>query len=342
MAYDGMMNDLRTILDGGAPKRLPIYALSEEFDVKWYNKGTYNEIIANADTLADCWAAAAKEFGYDVVWLQIDDCVEFEPLGVGCVGDGNILRATKDYLPASRETLSGLKIPDMRNDGRLPIKMAALRKLRDEFGETACICGSLAGPYSSCGLLYGLQETMMLMFSDPDLLRDTCDFFVEMGTAYAKAQYEAGAHAVWLGDCNAMSNLISLEQYTKFAFDPCKRLVSRMKKIGLIVFLHNSEDKPPYIAKSAELGVDIINVGPYIEIGEAKKAAPTATISGNLDPVNVLQNGTVAQVKKEAKRIVTAGRKGNRFIFCSGEMVPRETPEGNMRAMIEVGRKLGS
>ncbi|NOZ24356.1 MAG: hypothetical protein GXP25_25035 [Planctomycetes bacterium] len=342
MAYDGLMDDIRTIIGGGAPSRVPIFAASEEFDVKWYNKGTYNEIISDADTMAACWTAAAKEFDYDVVWLQIDDCIEFEPLGVGCVGEGNILRATKDYLPAARETLDGLKIPDMQSDGRLPIKMAALRKLRDEFGDTACICGSLAAPYSSCGLLYGLDEAMMLMFSDVDLLRDTCDFFVEMGAAYAKAQYDAGAHAVWLGDCNAMSNLISLEQYTNFAFDPCKRLVSRMKDIGLIVFIHNSEDKPPYIAKAAELGLDIIGVGPYIDIGEAKKTAPNMTISGNLDPVNVLQNGTVEDVKKEAERIVTTAREGNRFIFSSGEMVPRDTPEENMRAMIEVGRKLGS
>jgi hypothetical protein len=29
---------------------------------------------------------------------KVDDCFEFEPLGVGCQGEGNILRATKDYL----------------------------------------------------------------------------------------------------------------------------------------------------------------------------------------------------------------------------------------------------
>jgi uroporphyrinogen decarboxylase len=182
---------------------------------------------------------------------------------------------------------------------------------------------------------------MMLMFNDEELLRDTCDFFVEMQTQYGKAQYEAGAHAVWLGDCNAMSNMISLQQYDDYAFDPCKRLVSNLREIGLIVFLHNSEEKPEYIAKEAELGVDIVGVGPFIDIAEAKKAAPTKPISGNLDPVNVLQNGTADEVRKESKRIVRTGKEGDRFIFASGEMVPRDTPEENMRAMIEVARNLG-
>lgn len=342
MAYTGLMNDIRTILDGGAPSRLPMFALSEEFDVKWHNQGTYNEIILDADRMADCWAAAATEFGYDVVWLQIDDCVEFEPLGVGCVGEGNILRATKDYLPATAETLKRLKIPNMQKDGRLPIKMAALRKLREKFQDTACICGSMAAPYSSTGLLYGMQETMMLMFNDPKLLADTCDFFVEMGAQYGRAQHKAGAHAVWLGDCNAMSNLLSIRQYCDYAFEPCRRLVRKLKEIGLLVFLHNSEQKAAYISKESELGVDIISAGPGIDIAEAKRAAGATTISGNLDPVNVLQNGTVAQVEKEAERIVKAGRKGSCFIFCSGEMVPRETPEENMRAMMRTGRKFGS
>ena len=66
MAYDGLMDDIRTIIDGGAPRRVPVFASSEEFDVKWYDKGTYNDVILDADKMADCWGSAAKEFGYDV------------------------------------------------------------------------------------------------------------------------------------------------------------------------------------------------------------------------------------------------------------------------------------
>ena len=39
--YDGLMDDVRVCVDLGIPRRVPVFALSEEFDVKWFKKYTY-------------------------------------------------------------------------------------------------------------------------------------------------------------------------------------------------------------------------------------------------------------------------------------------------------------
>ena len=67
MAYDGVIEDVKRAIALEKPYRTPVFALSEEFD-------------------------------YDWAWVQADDCWEFEPLGVGCPGRGNILRATRDHI----------------------------------------------------------------------------------------------------------------------------------------------------------------------------------------------------------------------------------------------------
>jgi hypothetical protein len=123
------------------PRRIPIFALSEEFDVKLYGKYTSEEVVQSADKLVDVWGAAVREFNYDWAYLQVDDCIEFEGLGVGCVGEGNIVRATHDYLPATEETLKSLKLPDPTRAGRMPIKLEALRRLT---AESAIPCASWA------------------------------------------------------------------------------------------------------------------------------------------------------------------------------------------------------
>lgn len=336
MAYNGLMDDIRTIVKLGIPGRIPVCALSEEFDVKWYNRGTYEEIITDADKLAACAIAAAYEFDYDWAWLQVDDCIEFEVLGVGTRGSGNILRATYKYLPAQKDTLKSLKMPNPLRDGRMPILLDAIQKVRREFDDRICVCGRTAAPFSSTALLYGIEESMMLMFTDPDLFRRTCDFFVEMQALWGRAQFEAGAYALWVGDCNAMSNLISIEHYSKFAFDPARELIERYKEAGVLSFFHASEEKVPYIDKQAELGADVLSVGPGIDIAEAKKAtAGKVALMGNLDPVNILQRGTPEQVAAEAARIMQTGKEGGGYIFNTGEMVPRDTPEENMRAMTQ-------
>ncbi|MFH1923823.1 MAG: uroporphyrinogen decarboxylase family protein, partial [Planctomycetota bacterium] len=195
MAYDGVLDDVRRAIALEKPKRMPVFACSEEFDVKWYGKYTYEQVCQDGDKIAEVWIAAIEEFDYDWAWMQIDDCFEFEPLGVGTHGEGNILRATRDYLPPTKETLQGLRMPDPKTDGRMPEKLKAIRLVKERFGDTVLVEGACAAPFSSVGLLFGLEETMMLTATDPELLHEACEFFVDLQARFIRAQIEAGAQA---------------------------------------------------------------------------------------------------------------------------------------------------
>lgn len=335
MAYDGVLEDVKAAVRLEKPRRLPVFACSEEFDVKWFGEYPYEELCQDGRKIAEAWIAAIEEFDYDWAWVQVDDCFEFEPLGVGCVGEGDILRATKDYLPAARETLDSLKPVDPNKDGRIPEKLKAIRLIREHFGDRVLIEGSCAAPYSAVGLLYGLQETMILSMTEKQLLLETCAFFVENQAAYALAQLEAGAHAIWLGDCNAFSEMLSLKQYREFALPSCKALVDRIHGAGGLVHLHNSEVKVDYLLAEVETGVDIINVGPAADIAEVRAALTgKCCFTGNLDPIEVLMRGTPEAVEAEAGRIAEIGMSEGGYMFNTGEMNPRDTPVENMRAMV--------
>lgn len=340
MPYDGVVDDVREAMALRRPKRIPVLALSEEFDVKWYGRYTYEEVCQDGETMAEVWIAAIEQFDYDWAWLQVDDCFEFEPLGVATRGEGNILRATCGYLPAARDTLDQLTVPDPKTDGRMPEKLKAIRALRDRFGDSILVEGSCAAPFSSVGLLFGLQETMMMAVTDPQLLQDACDFFVEIQTAYAVAQIEAGAHAIWLGDCNAYSGFLSLDQYRQLAVPSCRRLIRNIQKVGGWVHLHNSEVKVPYLQAEAEMGVDIVNCGPGADMAEVSKVfAGQACYSGNLDPIEVLMKSSPDQIAREVDRLLTTCYAGGGYLFCTGEMNPRDVPEENMRALVAAVRR---
>jgi len=250
-----------------------------------------------------------------------------------------VLRATVDYLPATRETLESLPMPDPSADGRMPEKLKAIRLLKERYGDSVLIEGAVAAPYSSTGLLLGLEATMMMAVSDPQLLADFNAFFVDMQTRYGRAQLEAGAHALWLGDCNAFSGMLSLDQYRAFAFDACKTLVNNIHDAGGMLHIHNSEIHVPYLLAEGELGVDIINAGPAADIAEVAAALRGKhCLSGNLDPIEVLMRGTPEQVAAEAERIVKACYDHGGYVFCTGEMNPRDTPAENMKAMVAAAR----
>lgn len=49
--------------------------------------------------------------------------------------------------------------------------------------------------------------------------------------------------------------------------------------------------------------------------------------------------GIPEMVRKETKRIMEIGKQNGRYIFNSGEMIPRDTPEENMIAMVSTAKE---
>jgi len=342
MPYDKLMEDVRACIRMEQPSRIPFWACSEEFDVKTVEGVTYEEYCQSADLMVDVQKKVMAEYDYDWAWLQVDDCIEFEPLGVGVRGEGDILRATCEYLPATPETLAKLKMPDPQKDGRMPALLEAIRRLRETYGDTACVCGRVAAPFSSVTLLFGIEETMMLT-ADEGLLRDALTWCADMQSAFARAQIEAGAHAIWLGDCNASTHLISPAMYRNFALPEAKRVVQAIHDAEGICICHNSEERLAGLEAQAEQGVDILSMGPGIDLAEAKKAlGDKVCLVGNIDPIGMLERGTPQAIREEVKRLMEVGRPGAGWIFNSGEMIPRDTPEANMAALRDAVREFGA
>jgi len=340
MAYKGVLEDIRKCAALTRPGRIPVFAISEEFDVRVFGI-TYEAYCQDARKMAACQIAAIERFDYDWCWLQVDDCIEFEPLGVGTKGGETIVRATCDYLPPTRETLRRLRVPDPRKDGRMPLLLEAIATVKSHFGDTVCVTGRTAAPFSSVGLLYGLEELMLLPLTNEDLLGDTLEFFVELQTRFGVAQIEAGADAIWFGDCNASSHLVSPAIYQRFAFEPARRVAEEYRKAGGLVFYHASEEGKSLPAMT-ELGVSALSCGPGIDVNDALAVTRgKVCFMGNLDPIKVIQRGTPQDVERETLRIIQAGKQAGGFIFNSGEMIPRDTPEENIETMIRTARQHG-
>jgi MtaA/CmuA family methyltransferase len=341
MAYNGVLDDIRTAVALKIPKRLPVFACSEEFDVRIYG-AIYNEYNRNAKLMADCQIAAIRRFDYDWAWLQVDDCIEFEVLGVGVKSEGNILPATCRYLPAQEATLHNIKTPLHFNMGRMPVLLEAINRIKEVFGDTVCVTGRTAAPFSSVALLFGIEETMMACYDNPSLIQEAIKKMTEYQTAWGLAQIKAGADAIWFGDCNASGHLLSPEFYEEFALDGARICTEAYKNSGGIVFYHASEHSIPHLKLQVRTGVSAISVGPGLDMNDAKAAiGKEVCLMGNVDPINTLLYGTPEKIREDSLRIIAAGGKNGGYLFNSGEMIPRDVPEVNMKTFIAAGREAG-
>lgn len=333
-----VIDNVQACVDLQAPYELPVFALSQEFDAK-YADLTYAEYIRDAETIVQTQLVVIERFGWDWAWLHLDDTLEFEPLGVGVAAGENIVPATADYLPFDRKTLNTLSVPDPKTSARMPLLLDAIAGLREARGNKTCITGRVAAPFSAVTLIFGMQEAFLTMTDDRKLFDDALKFAEEQAISWGMAQIQAGAHAIWLGDCNASTHLISPECFHDWALEPCRRVCLAFKEAGAFVFLHNSEERMDGLRAQALTEPSALSMGPGIDIRKAKAALPGTAVMGNIDPIGLLQRGTASQVAAETDRQVRVAASGG-MIFNSGECIPREAKGPNLHTMIDTAKKI--
>ena len=59
MAYSGVLDDIRTCINLGVPKQVPVFAISGEFDLKMSGIG-HPEYSQDAEAMAKCQIEAVK------------------------------------------------------------------------------------------------------------------------------------------------------------------------------------------------------------------------------------------------------------------------------------------
>jgi len=334
-----LFDDINAVLDLEAPRRLPVFCLSQEFDARFAGH-TYHDYIQSPESIVETQLQVLDQFGWDWVWLHLDDTLEFEPLGVGVAEGGeNVVPCTADYRDFDRETLRSLEVPDPRS-ARMPLLLDAATGLREVLGDSKCITGRVAAPFSAVTLIFGMQPTFLAMIDDSALVREALVFAEEQATSWGLAQIEAGCHAIWLGDCNASAHLISPEHFEQWALEPCLRVTEAFQAAGGLVFLHNSEEKLEGLRLQAQTHPDLLSVGPGLDMAEAiEEFRGKQAMVGNVDPIVMLTEATAEEVAAETERQVRL-MAGGGCMLNSGECVPREAQQANLQAMADTGRRV--
>jgi uroporphyrinogen-III decarboxylase len=319
---------------------MPVFALGLEFDYRRAGL-TYRDMRQDVDGMVRSQVEAVREYDYDWAILFPDDYVEFEPLGLEMRDEEGHPTMPSAYLPMTWETLRGFRIPDAQKEGRCPLHLEMLRRTKDALGETVLVLGRIAAPFSTLGLIYGIDELMIHLLTEPDLVRDNLRFFVDHQIAFGQAQLEAGADLLWLGDCCAASRFIRVEHFREFAFEPAAQVAAAMKEAGALIIYHTAETSLPYLQEQVQLPVDAVNVGEGVRLADLKKEIGTRrALMGNFDPM-LLRDASPEAVAAETEKMVRENLPGGGYMFNTGEGVMQNSRPENVAAMMATARRIG-
>jgi MtaA/CmuA family methyltransferase len=296
----------------------------------------YGKYATDHRVLVEAQISTAEEFDFDYVSCISDPAREAADCGAKVEYFENQPPALdeRDALLIEKRDLTRLKMPDPAREGRMRDRVEAAGLFKKRVGETKLIEGWVEGPMAMAADLRGINTVMLDFYEDPSFVRDLFAFCVELAIRFAKAQIEAGADLIGVGD--AAASLVGPNFYDDSIWPYEKRLVDGIHAAGGMVRLHICGDTRHHLEGMGKLGCEIVDLDWMAPLSHAReKMGPHQVLLGNIDPVAVLRNGTPDDVYN---RLLECSRQaGPRYIIGAGCEIPRDTPPENVHAMRRIG-----
>lgn len=297
----------------------------------------YSAYVTDPKTLVEAQLDCQAAFGYDYVTVCSDGYREAEGCGVELSFPTDSTPKVEKLAIEGPEDLAGKTVPDPTTTKRMADRVQSVRLLKKAVGDNLVILGWVEGPFACAAAMCGLESLLVNLHADPEHVRNVLEYALQVEIAFAKAQVDAGATMIGVGD--AAASLIRPQHYETFALPYEARLLDAIKSMGAKVKLHICGNTTHLLGLMPRSGADVVNIDWMVDLQKAKDAFDgKICLKGNIDPVAELLQGTPASVRQGAIRDIEIGGYTG-FILSPGCEVAPDTPEQNLLAYVEAARE---
>lgn len=306
--------------------RLPILmAFAAEFI-----DSCYGAFASDYRVLVEANLRCAKHFDFDQVSAISDPFRETQ-------GFGAEVQFPRDGVPRCiapplehEKNLALLKEPDPHRSERMLDRVRAVEAFKSLAHRQYSILGWVEGPAAEAADLRGAQSFLLDLALDPPFAGELMDRCVEVGIAFAKAQIDAGADTIGVGD--AIASQMSADMFEELVFPRERRLFEGIHDAGGLVRLHICGDTTHLLPYFGELGADIVDMDWQVDMAAAREAiGPDTVLVGNIDPVNAVQKSTPDAIRQAIGEIYEA--VGNPYMVGAGCEIPPGTAHESLKAL---------
>jgi [methyl-Co(III) methanol-specific corrinoid protein]:coenzyme M methyltransferase len=281
----------------------------------------------DANAMADLALAGHEIIGFDTVMPEYS--VHQEAAALGCEIDWG----SRDQMPDSRNfphaDFSDVVVPEnILEKPSMRVVLDALSILRRHAGGRAAVIGKVMGPWTLAYHMAGTQNLLLQVgLGEKEKILRMLRQLAPVTTAFAKAQFQAGADIVVLAD-HATGNLVGPYHYQEYLLPIHKEITAAIEGPLILHVCGNCLDR---LELFADAGFD----GYHFEWQVDSKAAVERVghricLVGNVNNAQTLFQGSPEDVRKQVRYAVEAGVN----IIAPECAVPLSTPMENLKALV--------
>ncbi len=254
-------------------------------------------------------------------------------------------------------TLGGLKTPPFyydlkpyqwRGEELFPEHMfAIIDGVLAAVGDRLSVHSEVFSPFTQLLERAGYESALIGLIQAPDQCHAILQAYTEGTCALAKKQAARGVDAVLISSAFAGGGFISRAMYQEFVLPYERQVAAAVKQTPAKVYTHTCGaigDRLELMAATGIDGIDTMDPPPLgnTELADAKQqVGDRLFLKGNIDPVNVLLQGSVDAVREDAGRKLEAAKAGGGYILSSACSVAPRVPPENLLVLHEVIAEAG-
>jgi len=322
-------------LNSGKPDCVPV----KTSDWNWVaNQSGYTikEAMESVEKHVFAQYNCALKYGYD----NVSDLsgIHAESEAMGCK-----LKLRKDASPSVKENilkdysedLKRLKIISPYKDGRLPVILEGVRKLKELSKNEIPVCAYIQAPFRNAAMLRG-DNIYRDIIKNEDKLHKLMEITKLTQIVYGLALVHAGADVLTISDPTSSGDALSREHWLKFGYKYSKEVIKELKKTNVKIILHICGDTSDRLDTFTTLGIDAMSLDQKVDLGYAREVmGDEICIMGNVSPYNLLYSSP-EEIREESKKCIEKAGKDGNFILAPGCGISEKVPAENIKAMVEI------
>jgi len=327
-----------TCFAGEKPDRVPIVPIIREWCCKQAGI-RFADTMKNVEKHVYSQYYSARKFGFDVVTDIMGIHAESEAMGaVVKYGDNYPPSISDPLIKNYDEDLPELRLPNPHRDGRLPLLLQCITRLKELCDGEIPVMGYVQCPFRHAAMLRGAENLMRDTYKNKENARKLLEIATNSQIIWGTAIAQAGADIVFFSDPTSSGDAVSSKTYKDWGLPYTQRVARAIKRTGVKVLMHVCGDTSDRLEILASAGVDGLSLDAKVDFAFARETlGPDYLLMGNVDPTDPITMGKPETVYEYSQKVIEQSGKQGHFFLSGGCLIPAEAPVKNVEAMVKAG-----